>query len=310
MDKVELVFVLIVSIFLLFIPFVIYLFVRSGERCRNCRKKSLVPLSSPVARSALGVMELKPQSVQTLVQPAPPRMPLINPGSGVAWRMGNFVNRHPIWAVLLAFILILWVARALGVTSSLQEEEDKAVVRQREQLQAVAEANRQTEQKNAEAFKGLTARQHLTAARAILKPTASKSEIVEAMRHLDTITTISSEYASARPLRKAAESKLDQLDQKENAQKLEEEMRAHPQNVLAGIVCEAYVKDILKAPATADFQSFLGRNVTDLGKWRYTVSSYVDSQNSFGAKIRTSFTCDVQCVGQNKCAVIGFSSSP
>jgi hypothetical protein len=53
MPGFELIFVLFVSIFTLFIPLMIYLFVRSGKRCRRCGKKTLVPLDSPVAVSAL-----------------------------------------------------------------------------------------------------------------------------------------------------------------------------------------------------------------------------------------------------------------
>lgn len=53
MNKFELIFVLIVSLFTLFIPLMIYLFVRSGNRCRRCGKKSLIPLTSPVAAAAL-----------------------------------------------------------------------------------------------------------------------------------------------------------------------------------------------------------------------------------------------------------------
>jgi hypothetical protein len=55
MNKFELLFVLIVSLFTFFIPLMIYLFVRSGERCRKCGKKALIPLNSPVARTALGL---------------------------------------------------------------------------------------------------------------------------------------------------------------------------------------------------------------------------------------------------------------
>jgi hypothetical protein len=88
------------------------------------------------------------------------------------------------------------------------------------------------------------------------------------------------------------------------------EMRDHPQGTLAGIVCKEYVKEHLKAPSTSDFQSFLGRNVQDLGNWRYRVGSYVDAQNSFGAQIRTTFTCEVQCIAVERCAVTKLTTNP
>jgi hypothetical protein len=53
MPKFELMVVIFVSVFLFFVPLMIYLFVRSGDRCKRCMKKTLIPLTSPVARSAL-----------------------------------------------------------------------------------------------------------------------------------------------------------------------------------------------------------------------------------------------------------------
>jgi hypothetical protein len=88
------------------------------------------------------------------------------------------------------------------------------------------------------------------------------------------------------------------------------EIKDHPQGTLAGIVCKEYVKEHLKAPSTADFQSFWERDVQDLGNWRYRVSSHVDAQNSFGAQIRTTFTCEVQCTAVEKCSVTRFASAP
>jgi hypothetical protein len=66
-DKFELIFVLIISIFFLFIPLMIYLLVRSGKRCRKCLKKSLIPLDSPVAWAAL---ETTPDKAQPKSVPA------------------------------------------------------------------------------------------------------------------------------------------------------------------------------------------------------------------------------------------------
>ena len=53
MPLFELLFVLVISLFTLFVPLMIYLFVRSGERCEECKRKSLIPLDSPAARFAL-----------------------------------------------------------------------------------------------------------------------------------------------------------------------------------------------------------------------------------------------------------------
>src|SRR4051812_39127052 len=50
----------------------------------------------------------------------------------------------------------------------------------------------------------------------------------------------------------------------------------------AGIYAEMYVEQTLKSPSSAKFGD---DSVTDLGKGEYSVSSYVDSQNSFGAML-------------------------
>lgn len=54
---------------------------------------------------------------------------------------------------------------------------------------------------------------------------------------------------------------------------------------------QEFVKDKLKAPSTAKFPWYSEVVVTDLGGGRFRVSAYVDAQNSFGAQIRTRYTC-------------------
>lgn len=53
---------------------------------------------------------------------------------------------------------------------------------------------------------------------------------------------------------------------------------------------QQFVRQRLKSPATADFPFGGHRSVTALGNDRYLVNSYVDSQNSFGAQVRTQFS--------------------
>lgn len=56
--------------------------------------------------------------------------------------------------------------------------------------------------------------------------------------------------------------------------------------------CEDWVKDKLKAPATAKFSN---SRASGTGPW--TVTGDVDAQNSFGAMIRTSWTCSIRLDG-------------
>jgi len=68
----------------------------------------------------------------------------------------------------------------------------------------------------------------------------------------------------------------------------------------AVIMCDQFVKDILKAPKTAEFQNVYQAESTETTPDNFTVTSYVDAENVFGALIRTSFTCKVRYVGNDE----------
>lgn len=62
----------------------------------------------------------------------------------------------------------------------------------------------------------------------------------------------------------------------------------------AYFLCQEFVKKFLKSPASAKFPSYLSDINADahsVGPDEYMVLSYVDSQNSFGAMIRTRYKC-------------------
>jgi hypothetical protein len=61
----------------------------------------------------------------------------------------------------------------------------------------------------------------------------------------------------------------------------------------AYLTAEDAVKSQLKAPSTASFPWYNDSFVTDNGDGTYTVSAYVDAENSFGAKIRSNWSCKV-----------------
>jgi hypothetical protein len=61
---------------------------------------------------------------------------------------------------------------------------------------------------------------------------------------------------------------------------------------------QGYVKNALKSPASAKFPySYEIRNLPDN---RFVVSSYVDSQNSFGAMLRSNWVVTLQYLGGNE----------
>ena len=67
----------------------------------------------------------------------------------------------------------------------------------------------------------------------------------------------------------------------------------------AQMACERFVEARLKAPATADFAPFHKQLISGNGKGPWTVIGYVDSQNSFGAMLRSNYTCTVEFSGNS-----------
>ncbi len=54
-----------------------------------------------------------------------------------------------------------------------------------------------------------------------------------------------------------------------------------------------YVRNSLKSPSSADFCSSSEASVAPVGLGQYRVRGWVDAQNSFGAKLRSDFSCVV-----------------
>lgn len=72
-----------------------------------------------------------------------------------------------------------------------------------------------------------------------------------------------------------------------------------PNKFLAYTYAEDFVKQKLKSPSTAEFPGTLEKadHITELGNKKYRITSWVDSQNSFGATIRTKFSCVIEFEG-------------
>ena len=64
----------------------------------------------------------------------------------------------------------------------------------------------------------------------------------------------------------------------------------------ACVACDAFVKRMLVAPSTADFPPTSKMSIIQAGN-NFTVTGYVDAENSFGAMVRTRFICDVTYKG-------------
>ncbi|WP_340382292.1 hypothetical protein U5640_36305 [Streptomyces sp. SS7] len=72
-----------------------------------------------------------------------------------------------------------------------------------------------------------------------------------------------------------------------------------PGDHAAAIICEDFVKQRLKSPSTADFPGVTDADyaktttLSDTKPWKYKVTGVVDSQNGFGAIVRSAYVCTV-----------------
>jgi len=71
-------------------------------------------------------------------------------------------------------------------------------------------------------------------------------------------------------------------------------------------MAQQFVKDKLKSPGTADFGGVFSDYqkpddvVTDLSGGKFRVRAWVDAQNSFGAKLRNRFVCELEYMGNDR----------
>ena len=73
---------------------------------------------------------------------------------------------------------------------------------------------------------------------------------------------------------------------------------------MAWVMAQDFVKKRLVSPGSADFGGMFEQShedcVTDLGEGRYLVRGWDDSQNRFGANLRSGFTCALRYVGDDQ----------
>jgi hypothetical protein len=65
----------------------------------------------------------------------------------------------------------------------------------------------------------------------------------------------------------------------------------------AAFACQSAVRERLKSPGTASFQAPRDSRIKRYDSGNYEIVSYVDAQNSFGAKLRSSYTCVIAPAG-------------
>jgi len=81
--------------------------------------------------------------------------------------------------------------------------------------------------------------------------------------------------------------------------KIESDNRECKNTTMAGIMSQGFIKERLRSPATADFP-FTPVSVTYLGDCVHVVKSYVDSQNGFGAIVRSNTMVKIKYVKEKE----------
>ncbi|MGY1778762.1 hypothetical protein [Geodermatophilus sp. SYSU D01036] len=75
---------------------------------------------------------------------------------------------------------------------------------------------------------------------------------------------------------------------------------------MAKVMCEDFIEERLKAPSTADFSGIFDTTITGSGD-DYTVRGYVDAENSFGAMLRSNYTCQIHDNGDDTWSLVSLT---
>jgi hypothetical protein len=81
-----------------------------------------------------------------------------------------------------------------------------------------------------------------------------------------------------------------------------QEWQKNNNRLAAYVMMQEYVKQSLKAPATAKFGRTIDTGVLIIQgeNYIYTIESYVDAQNEYGAMLRTYFSGEIQQIGEDE----------
>jgi vacuolar-type H+-ATPase subunit I/STV1 len=79
-----------------------------------------------------------------------------------------------------------------------------------------------------------------------------------------------------------------------------EKWKEQDNGVMAYVMVTQHIKEQLKSPSTAKFPNFTDKNViVSKDDFVYTVSGFVDSQNGFGATVRTQYEVIIEQISKN-----------
>lgn len=76
-----------------------------------------------------------------------------------------------------------------------------------------------------------------------------------------------------------------------------------PDSVAADVMCHDFVKDKLKSPGTAKFAGateYKYKTLSTKKQYKWRITAWVDSQNSFGGVVRNPYVCTVSTKDNGK----------
>lgn len=158
-------------------------------------------------------------------------------------------------------------------------------------------------------FEQMTAAEHTTFAEKILRTPiedVNRGNLDEAKKHLDAAVELKpAEQRTVEMLReKISRIEADRVQKGIWSPREEDVTSSESVRMAAWARCRSVIEENLKAPSTAEFQSGDRDYVHYDGKFMWTVQTKLDAQNSFGAKIRGTFTCKVRCANDETCEVV------
>lgn len=103
-------------------------------------------------------------------------------------------------------------------------------------------------------------------------------------------------YSSNQEERRIMDSTRNAKERIAKAQK-EVEQRKNKLMSMGWVIAKDLVEEKLKSPKSADFPLQPKRSVANIDNNIVTIASHVDSQNSFGAEVRTTFIIELQFLG-------------
>lgn len=88
-----------------------------------------------------------------------------------------------------------------------------------------------------------------------------------------------------------------------------ENAKSYLSNDEIAYAAQQFVEKYLKSPSTAEFPELFKSTVTKKGSDTYYISSYVDSENGFGAMIRSNYVVELKLKADGEISLVDLNIS-